>query len=71
MKKLIIILMFLGVFLYAENFSEMSNQELISIMGYVDKKNQKKFEQELKSRISTMSEKEKEMYKENLKKMKK
>ncbi len=71
MKKLIIILMFLGVFLYAENFSEMSNQELISIMGYVDKKNQKKFEQELKSRISTMSKKEKEMYRENLKKMKK
>lgn len=71
MKKLIIMLMFLGVFLYAENFSEMSNQELISIMGYVDKKNQKKFEQELKSRLSTMSKKEKTIYKENLKKMKK
>ncbi|AXH12460.1 DUF1104 domain-containing protein [Halarcobacter bivalviorum] len=73
MKKLIIIFIFalFATFAYAENYSEMSTQELISIMGYVDKKNQTKFENELKSRISTMTPKEKTMYQNNLKKMKK
>lgn len=56
---------------FAENFSEMSTQELIAIMGYVKPDNQKKFEKELKSRIKSMSSKEKEEYLKNLSKMKK
>lgn len=73
MKKLILIFIFtlFATLACAENFSEMSTQELISIMGYVEKKNLKKFENELKSRISTMSSKEKTLYQKNLKKMKK
>lgn len=57
--------------LFAENFSNMSTQELIAIMGYVKPHNQKAFEKELKSRISTMSPSEKKQYKQNLKRMKK
>ncbi|NVJ53511.1 MAG: DUF1104 domain-containing protein [Campylobacteraceae bacterium] len=66
----ILIIALFATFAQAENFSEMSTQELISIMGYVDKKNKTKFQNELKSRVSTMTPKEKSMYKKNLKKMK-
>lgn len=54
-----------------ENFSEMSTQELISIMGYVKKDEVKKFRRELDSRLSSMSKKEKKTYKKNLIKNKK
>lgn len=54
-----------------ENFSEMSTQELISIMGYVKKPNIKKFRAELAVRIPTMSASEKKAYNENQKKLKK
>lgn len=57
--------------LYAgENFSEMSTQELISIMGYVKKPEVKKFRAELQSRVPSMSVAEKKAYNENLKKLK-
>jgi len=57
-------------FLYAqENFTEMSTQELISIIGYVKKENIKEFRKELKARTTTMSEDEKESYKKNLDKL--
>lgn len=52
------------------DYSEMSTQELLVIMGYVDKKNQEKFKRELKSRVPTMSPKEKAEYRKNLRKMK-
>ena len=58
-------------FLYAqENFSEMSTQELISIMGYVKKDNLEKFKKELESRVASMSEAEKKAYEKNLEKIK-
>ena len=57
--------------LFAEDFSEMSTQELIAIMGYVKPGNFKKFKNELESRISSMTKKEKIKYKKNLPKMKK
>jgi len=58
--------------LYAkENFSEMSTQELISIIGYVKKENLEKFNKELKSRVANMSEVEKKAYKNNLDKISK
>ena len=57
--------------LYAgENFSEMSTQELISIMGYVKKDNLEKFKKELESRAPKMSEEEKKAYEKNLEKEK-
>jgi len=74
MLKTIIILLsslLLITFLYAgDNFSEMSTQELISIMGYVKKENIEKFKNELESRVANMSEAEKKEYEKNLDKIK-
>ena len=70
MKKILIIISILCS-LYAENFSEMSTQELIAIMGYVKSTESASFQKELKSRITTMNEKEKKQYKKNLKKFSK
>lgn len=53
-----------------ENFSEMSTQELIAIMGYVKPAEVAKFSQELKSRIPSMSSGEKAKYEKNLHKQK-
>lgn len=50
----------------SENFSEMSTQELISIMGYVKKAKLQKFQRELETRLGSMSEKEKKAYKKNI-----
>jgi len=63
--------LFLSFSLYAdENYSEMSTQELISIMGYVKTADAQKFKAELKSRLPKMSESEKKSYKKNLEKNK-
>ena len=77
-KILFITKKFLAIFLitifitpaFAVDYSEMSTQELIVIMGYVEKKNKSKFEKELKSRVGTMTAKEKAKYKKNLEKTK-
>ncbi len=74
MKKFfifIILNLFLISNLYAEDYSEMSTQELIAIMGYVKQENRYTFEKELKSRVPTMSQNERKKYEENLKKQKK
>ncbi|QDF29197.1 DUF1104 domain-containing protein [Halarcobacter anaerophilus] len=73
MRRIVIAFLFLMLTLplFADDFSEMSTQELIEIMGYVQKKNLNRFNKELKSRVPTMNEKEKAKYKENLKKLKK
>lgn len=71
-KILSILLIFVFISpLFAVDYSEMSTQELIEIMGYVEKKNQKKFKKELTHRVPTMTTQEKAKYNENLKKMKK
>ena len=58
-------------FLHAkENFSEMSTQELISIMGYVKKENVQEFKKELQSRVPSMSKEEKKIYEKNIEKIK-
>ena len=53
-----------------ENFSEMSTQELIAIMGYVKANEKSVFEKELKSRVPSMSTGEKTKYQKNLQKLK-
>jgi len=74
MKKTLLAFLLLFIFSFSleasENFSEMSTQELISIMGYVKKDKLEKFTQELESRVKSMSEKEKKSYKKNLAKNK-
>ncbi|OUR69594.1 hypothetical protein A9Q76_09245 [Arcobacter sp. 31_11_sub10_T18] len=67
--KLIFVIIFTST-LFAEDFSEMSTQELIAIMGYVKPANLPKFKSELRSRVSSMSSNEKKKYKKNLSKMK-
>ena len=49
-----------------ENYSEMSTQELIEIIGYVKEENQQSFLKELNSRIPKMSEYEKAQYEKRL-----
>lgn len=72
MKRILILIFLITNFAFAKvDYSEMSTQELIAIMGYVKDKNKKKFVQELKSRTSTMSEKEKTAYQNNLPKLNK
>lgn len=72
MKKIssIFLIFFFLTFSFAVDFSEMSTQELIEIIGFVKKENQIKFEKELKSRVSTMTPNEKKQYEKNLQKLK-
>ena len=55
--------------LFGIDYSEMSTQELIAIMGYVKPANKYEFLRELNSRIPSMTPKEKKEYEKNLKKM--
>ncbi len=74
MKTIYILLLtvFISFSLLAgENFSEMSTQELIAIMGYVkNPQDKEKFIKELQGRISSMTQSEKKAYKKNLDKLK-
>jgi hypothetical protein len=68
MKKIALIFLLLFNFTFAkqEDYSEMSTQELIAIIGYVKEENKAKFIKELDSRISTMSQEEKIQFEQNL-----
>ena len=69
--KTLFITLLLSLFLHAgENFSEMSTQELIAIMGYVKANEKSLFVKELKSRVPSMSAEEKSKYQKNLQKLK-
>ena len=74
MTKVILSFLLMSLFVLSlnasENYSEMSTQELISIMGYVKKAEVKKFRRELESRRPTMTPREKKSYKKNLDKLK-
>jgi len=70
--KYIISFIFLAVTLFAKvDFSEMSTEELLAMIGYVKPANQKSFQKELEMRYLKMNEKEKNIYIKNLKKLKK
>ena len=72
MKKIILILSFLAVSLVAKtDFSEMSTEELVAMIGYVKPANQKNFQKELEIRYPKMSKKEKSIYTKSLSKKKK
>ena len=63
MKKIIFVLSFLVVSLFAKvDFSEMSTEELFAMIGYIKPSNQKSFKKELDMRYPKMSEKEKNIY---------
>ena len=64
--------MFITVSLFAKvDFSEMSTEELLAMIGYVKSSNQKSFKKELDIRYPKMSNKEKAIYIKNLKKLSK
>jgi len=70
MKKIFVLFFLIITVSFAKvDYSEMSTQELIAIMGYVEDKNKKLFLEELNSRIITMSGKEKTAYENNLLKL--
>lgn len=72
MKKIALIFLLLFTFIFAkqENYSEMSTQELIAIVGYVKEENKVQFFKELNSRIPKMTEQEKIQYEQNLQELK-
>jgi len=71
MIKILWILLFC-LSVWAADFGAMSTQELLAIMNYtIEKKDQNKILNELKTRISEMSPKEKTIYKKNLELLKK
>ena len=70
MKKIALIFLFIVSSLFAkEDYSEMSTQELIAIIGYVNESNIDSFIKELNSRIPSMTEDEKNLYKETIEKL--
>ena len=67
MKKVFLISLFLAISLFAkENFSQMSNQELIEIIGFVDDKDKASFQKELEFRVPKMNTNEKAQYEKRL-----
>ncbi|MBU0923437.1 DUF1104 domain-containing protein [bacterium] len=69
MKKIALISLLLFSFVFAkEDYSEMSTQELIAIIGYVKDDNKDSFLKELNSRLPFMSDSEKELYEKTLEK---
>ena len=49
-----------------ENYSQMSTQELIEIIGFIDEKDKVSFQKELEFRIPKMSSFEREQYEKRL-----
>jgi len=68
LKTFLLTLLLVSFLQAGENFSEMSTQELIAIMGYVKPHEKVKFHKELESRLPSMSADEKNKYKQNLQK---
>ena len=68
MKKVLLVFFLLlsVVFAKKEDYSEMSTQELIEIIGYVKDQNKESFLKELNSRIPKMSQYEKAQYEKRI-----
>ncbi|MBL3519299.1 DUF1104 domain-containing protein [Aliarcobacter lanthieri] len=67
MKRLFILIVLLTSFLFAkENYSQMSNQELIEIIGFVSEKDKASFLKELEIRVPKMNVNEKIQYEKRL-----
>lgn len=67
MKKIFLVgLLVTGIAFAKENYSEMSTQELIEIIGFVDEKDKSAFLKELDFRIPKMTVNEKTQYEKRL-----
>ena len=70
--KVLFLIFTLTIAIYAKvNYSVMSTEELLAMIGYVPSKNQKAFEMELAKRFGSMNKKQKILYIKNLKKKRK
>jgi len=65
--KIFVLVAFLLTSSYAINFSQMSTQELIVLVGYVKSDDSDALKKELEVRVSSMSDKEKKDYQMALK----
>ncbi|QEZ89387.1 DUF1104 domain-containing protein [Aliarcobacter cibarius] len=67
MRRGFLVFFLLVVSVFAkENYSQMSTQELIEIIGFVDEKDKVSFQKELEFRIPKMSSFEREQYEKRL-----
>jgi hypothetical protein len=71
MIKPLFLFLFLIQTAFCVDYSEMSTQELLAIIGYVKPENQSKFTKELESRKKSMNKQEKEVYEKNKHKLEK
>jgi hypothetical protein len=63
MRKILFVCCFTLAFLWAKaDFSEMSTEELIALIGYVEQSKEEHFYKELDRRIEQMSEAQKILY---------
>lgn len=64
-KVLFVCVLFSSLLLAKADFSEMSTEELIALIGYVDSSKDKPLYQELEKRVESMSEEQKKFYEED------
>jgi len=68
MKKIFFVWLLLCSILIAKtDFSEMSTEELIALIGYVDQSKEERFYKELDKRVGQMSEEQKALYEDDKK----
>ncbi len=68
MRSIVFVFLMLTALFAKVDYSVMSTEELLAMMGYVPAKNEKAFKTELEKRVGSMSKKEKKIYLKNLKK---
>ncbi len=70
MKKVFCCLLIFSMALFAKvDYSVVSTEELMAMIGYVPAENQSAFLQEVNARIRTLSAKDKKVYQQDIKKL--
>lgn len=64
MKGFVAFLLMLTCLFAKADFTQMSNEELIALIGYVLPENKKEFEKELQKRKATFTKEEQQKYEE-------
>ena len=65
-RGFLLFFLLVGVTFAKENYSQMSTQELIEIIGFVDEKDRVSFQKELEFRVPKMNSFEKTQYEKRL-----
>lgn len=69
MKRLLIVFLSICCLAFAKaDYEQMSNEELIALIGYVSDDKKSDFADELEKRKSSFSQEERRLYEENIKK---